>query len=1012
MESNPQSPASDVGSWQAMLDAAVPAVVALSVTAVRGFQDDTAGAQGGTGFVVDAKQGLLLTNRHVCTCGPERASAAFVGCPAAEEVKVSIAYLDPVHDFAFLRFDPKELQQTPLTEIELDPSGCRVGEEIRVVGNDSLEKLQILSATIARIDRNPPDLAGDFNDENTFYTLAASGTRGGSSGSPVLNRQGRAVALNAAATTGTMHAFYFPLHRVVRALEAVRAGCSVPRGTICTSFHYTSFPECLRLGVEKSFVHFLIHGDLPPGGTFTKAAPPGGLLQVQKCIPGTEASELLKAGDVLLKLGGQPCADFVWLDTAIDNAIGGRVQLTIFRGGEELQIDLGVRDLHCLIPHAFFEVGLGVFHEVPYQTAQKNNVPLQGVYVASAGAIFGQALKSDVVIQEINGTPCLNLNAFEVAVQQIPDKEYFHVVWTTPNNTQERRRSEAAVKMQRQWGVLRAWERDAKTRRWTPRQPIQLDVPQVDLPEHLENPAPMARTPKRRRSSSACSPAKPQTPKRARTASAALEGSICQVTFRTLQHFDFDVISNGENLDGDLFCCRGAGAVIDAEAGLVLTDRATVPQALGDVEVMLGDETRTATVWYIHPTHSLVVLRVDGCSGTAGKPFGVPAAFSDRRLEEGEELDFVGVESQGRRLSAKFHVQDVRLGNFPTSWPPRWQERSLEVVVIADAPGEAQSGALCNGLGQICAWYTFATLVETQVHRLGYGLPAHAILPLLQQVKAVKAVRGGRTSLGCSSSSSEPRKLPTVLSLEVKFNSTQLSNLRRLPQKLRPSEEWFAKLTASAPNSSGCKALLIESVTSQGPCDGVVCEGDLLVAVCGEVVTTVRAVEAKLETLRKKMKSGSQQVPLTVLRRGQELEVVVTVSLLSSDGARRVLGWHGLVLQNTPRAAREAGPVPAEWGIHIVQTMLGSPAEAYNIEGDYLVSVDGKMTKTLDDLLAIGRTASQEKKYLRIESADATGRRFLKTLEPDSLFWPTFEMRQDEGSGAWSYHELGHLPVQ
>eukprot|EP00930_Biecheleria_cincta_P034862 TRINITY_DN24027_c0_g2_i1.p1 TRINITY_DN24027_c0_g2~~TRINITY_DN24027_c0_g2_i1.p1 ORF type:complete len:1000 (-),score=191.91 TRINITY_DN24027_c0_g2_i1:42-3041(-) len=999
MASNPQSPASDVGSWQAMLDATVPAVVALSVTAVRGFQDDTAGAQGGTGFVVDAKQGLLLTNRHVCTCGPERASAAFVGCPAAEEVKVSIAYLDPVHDFAFLRFDPKELHNTPLTEIELDPSGCRVGEEIRVVGNDSLEKLQILSATIARIDRNPPELASDYNDENTFYVLAASGTRGGSSGSPILNQQGRAVALNAAATNGTMHAFYFPLHRVVRALEAVRAGCSVPRGTICTSFHYTSFPECMRLGVEKSFVNDVIHGDLPLGGTFTKGSPPGGLLQVQKCIPGTEASELLKAGDLLLKVGGKQCSDFILLDTAIDDAVGGSVQLTILRGGEELQIDLRVRDLHCLIPHAFFEVGLGVFHEVPYQTAQKNNVPLQGVYVASAGAIFGQALKSDVVIQEINGSPCLSLHSFEVAVQQIPDKEYFHVVWTTPSNGQERRRCEAAVKMQRQWGVFRAWERDAKTRRWTPRQPIQLDVPASQ-----EQEAPMTKTPKRRRSSSASSPAKPHTPKRARTASAALEGSICQVTFRILQHFEFDVVSNGENLDGDLFCCRGAGVVIDAEAGLVLTDRATVPQFLGDVEVMLGDETRSASVWYIHPTHSLVVLRVDGCAGPSGKPFGVPAAFSDRHLEEGEELDFVGVENQGRRLSAKFHVQDVRLGNFPTSWPPRWQERSLEVVVIADAPGEAQSGALCNGLGQICAWYTFATLAEDQrIHRLGYGLPAHAILPLLQQVKSAKAMKNA----------AQPRKLPTVLSLEVKFQATQLSNLRRLPPKLRPSEEWFAKLAALSPNGpSGCKALLIEGITSQGPCDGVVCEGDLLVAVCGEVVTTVRAVEAKLETLRRKMKSGLQKVPLTVLRRGQELEVVVTVPLLSSDGARRVLGWHGLVLQNTPRAAREAGPVPAEWGIHICQTMLGSPAEAYGIEGDFLISVDGKATTNLDDLLAVGRTASQEQRYLRIESADATGRRFLKTLEPDALFWPTFEMRRDDASGAWSYHELGRLPVQ
>ena len=70
----------------------VPAVVALSVTAVRGFQDDVPGAHGGTGFVVDAKRGLILTNRHVCTCGPQRATAAFVGLLAAASSGVTCVF--------------------------------------------------------------------------------------------------------------------------------------------------------------------------------------------------------------------------------------------------------------------------------------------------------------------------------------------------------------------------------------------------------------------------------------------------------------------------------------------------------------------------------------------------------------------------------------------------------------------------------------------------------------------------------------------------------------------------------------------------------------------------------------------------------------------------------------------------------------------------------------------------------------------------------------------------------
>eukprot|EP00931_Biecheleriopsis_adriatica_P086407 TRINITY_DN61090_c0_g1_i1.p1 TRINITY_DN61090_c0_g1~~TRINITY_DN61090_c0_g1_i1.p1 ORF type:complete len:998 (+),score=208.07 TRINITY_DN61090_c0_g1_i1:50-3043(+) len=991
--SNPQSPSSDGSSWQSMLDAVVPAVVALSVTAVRGFQDDTAGAQGGTGFVVDAKQGLLLTNRHVSTCGPQRASAAFVGCPATEEVKVSIAYVDPIHDFAFLRFDPNELQQTPLTEIPLDPWGCKVGEEIRVVGNDSLEKLQILSGTIARVDRNPPELDGqDYNDENSFYALAASGTRGGSSGSPVLNRQGKAIALNAAATGGTMHAFYLPLHRIVRALDAVRSGSHVPRGTMCAAFRYISFPECFRLGVEKSFVQTsLIEGDAAHGATFSKAAPPGGMLQVHRCIPGSEAAALLQTGDVLLEVAGRPCADFVLLDAAMDDAVGGKVQLTLCRGGQRLVLDLSVKNLHCLIPHAFIEMSLGIFHEVPYQTAQRNNVPLQGVYVATAGAVFGQHLKSDTLIQEINGTPCPNLKAFEEAIQVIPDKELFHVVWSTPSCQKERRRHEGSVKMMRQWGSCQYWELDAKTRRWTPQRQLGLAVPKAQ--EIHEKAAPSSPAPlKRRRSSSASSPAKLRTPKRVRTASAALDGCICQVTFRALQHFAIDIVASGDT-EGEIMTCRGAGIVINAEEGLVLTDRVTVPQPLGDVEVMVGDDIRSASSVFFHPLHNMVILRVDKCKDGCAKAFGSTATFRDVDLEEGEECDFVGFSPEGQRLSAKVHVQEVRLGKFPSLWPPRWHERNLEAIVLSDAPSEAQNGVLCNGLGQICAMYTHAVLLQdNEVHRLGYGIPVQAISPLLKQV-----VNGFDQA-------------PSVPSLEVQLQASELSNLRRLPQKLRPSEAWFAKLTeasgSSASSGSSAKALLIEGITSRGPCDGLAVEGDLLVAVDGEVVSTVRAIEARMEVLKEAAQKADSsaraiKVPLTLLRRGTEIEVVVSAPLLGSDGSTRILGWHGLVVQELPRAIREVGAVPE--GVHISQTLLGSPAETFGIEGDIIVSVDGKPTPNLDSLLKIGQ--SQKDGYLRIETADTAGRHFLKTLEPDTLFWPRFEMMQD-GHGAWSYHEV------
>ena len=118
-------------------------VVALKVNYMRSFSGDAPMTSRATGFVVG--HDLILTNKHVIGCGPMKATGLF---DKNEEIEVHPVYRDPIHDFGFLRFNREELRFTKVEVIEIRPDLLRPGIDIRVVGNDNGEKLQILSGRI------------------------------------------------------------------------------------------------------------------------------------------------------------------------------------------------------------------------------------------------------------------------------------------------------------------------------------------------------------------------------------------------------------------------------------------------------------------------------------------------------------------------------------------------------------------------------------------------------------------------------------------------------------------------------------------------------------------------------------------------------------------------------------------------------------------------------------------------------------------------------------------------
>lgn len=300
----------------------------------------------------------------------------------------------------------------PLAALPLRPDLAKVGAEIRVVGNDAGEKLSILSGVISRLDRNAPEYGEGYSDFNTNYIQAAAAASGGSSGSPVVNIDGCAVALQAGGRAdGAATDYFLPLDRPSRALELIKNGSHVARGTIQCQWLIKPFDECKRLGLSADW-------EAAIRKQFPKET---GMLVAEVVLPEGPSDQKLEEGDLLIKINGQLLTQFAALDAILDSCVGEKVSLLVQRGGQDVAVELDVGDLHAITPDRFVSVCGASFHDLSYQQARLYAVPVKGVFVCEAGGSFKfESLESGWIVTSVDTRDTPDLEEFIEVMKTIP----------------------------------------------------------------------------------------------------------------------------------------------------------------------------------------------------------------------------------------------------------------------------------------------------------------------------------------------------------------------------------------------------------------------------------------------------------------------------------------------------------------------------------------------------------------------------------------------------------------
>jgi serine protease Do/serine protease DegQ len=264
----------------------------------------------GSGVIVDAKKGYILTNNHVI----QKADVITVTLRDGRKLEARLVGTDPDTDVAVLQIPAEDLTALPLA----DSDALRVGDFVVAIGNPFGLGQTVTSGIVSALGRSGLGIEG-YED---FIQTDAS-INPGNSGGALVNLRGELIGINTAIFSrsgGNIGiGFAIPINMAHDIMQQLVKHGEVQRG---------------RLGAQAQ--------DLTPdlARAFNLSQQHRGAVVV-KVIPGSPADKAgLRVGDVVINVNQRQVRTAGDLHNYIGLLrVGTHVRLTVMRKGQQHMID-------------------------------------------------------------------------------------------------------------------------------------------------------------------------------------------------------------------------------------------------------------------------------------------------------------------------------------------------------------------------------------------------------------------------------------------------------------------------------------------------------------------------------------------------------------------------------------------------------------------------------------------------------------------------------------------------